>query len=108
MFDIFIKRPVLACTISLLILLLGFKSLFGLQIRQFPELFNTVITVTTTYPGADSNLMQGFITDPIQKAVATADGIDYLTSQSSTGVSTVSVYVRLNQDPDAAMTAVTA
>jgi multidrug efflux pump len=108
MFDIFIKRPVLASTISLLILLLGLKSLFALQIRQFPELFNTVITVTTTYPGADADLMQGFITDPIQKAVATADGIDYLTSQSASGTSTVSVHVRLNQDPDAAMTAVTA
>ncbi len=108
MFDIFIKRPVLASTISLLILLLGLKSLFALQIRQFPELFNTVITVTTTYPGADADLMQGFITDPIQKAVATADGIDYLTSQSASGVSTVSVHVRLNQDPDAAMTAGTA
>ncbi|HWT96088.1 MAG TPA: efflux RND transporter permease subunit [Terriglobales bacterium] len=108
MFDIFIKRPVLACTISLLILLLGLKSVFSLQIRQFPELFNTVITVTTTYPGADADLMQGFITDPIQKAVATADGIDYLTSQSASGISTVSVHVRLNEDPDAAMTAVTA
>lgn len=108
MFDIFIKRPVLASVISLLILLLGLKSLFSLQIRQFPELFNTVITVTTTYPGADADLMQGFITDPIQKAVATADGIDYLTSTSSSGTSTVSVYVRLNEDPDAAMTAVTA
>jgi multidrug efflux pump len=108
MFDIFIKRPVLASTISLLILLLGLKSLFALQIRQFPELFNTVITVTTTYPGADADLMQGFITDPIQKAVATADGIDYLTSQSASGTSTVSVHVRLNQDPDAAMKAVTA
>ncbi|HVJ33517.1 MAG TPA: efflux RND transporter permease subunit [Terriglobia bacterium] len=108
MFDIFIKRPVLASVISLLILLIGMKSLLTLQIRQFPELFNTVITVTTTYPGADADLMQGFITDPIQKAVATADGIDYLTSQSQTGTSTVSVYVRLNEDPDAAMTAVTA
>lgn len=108
MFDIFIKRPVLASVISLLILLIGLKSLLTLQIRQFPELFNTVITVTTTYPGADADLMQGFITDPIQKAVATADGIDYLTSQSQTGSSTVSVYVRLNEDPDAAMTAVTA
>src|ERR1700743_2313167 len=106
MFDIFIKRPVLASVVSLLILLLGLKSLFALQIRQFPELFNTVITVTTTYPGADADLMQGFITDPIQKAVATADGIDYLTSQSATGVSTISVYVRLNENPDAAMTAV--
>lgn len=108
MFDIFIKRPVLATVISLLILLLGLKALSSLQIRQYPELFNTVITVTTTFPGADADLMQGFITDPIQKAVATADGIDYLTSRSSAGVSVVTVNVRLNEDPDAAMTAVTA
>lgn len=108
MFDIFIKRPVLATVISLLILLLGAKALSSLQVRQYPELFNTVITVTTTYPGADADLMQGFVTDPVQKAVATADGIDYLTSSSSAGSSVVSVHVRLNEDPDAAMTAVTA
>jgi multidrug efflux pump len=108
MFDIFIKRPVLATVISLLILLLGLQSIFSLQIRQYPELFNTTVTVTTTFPGADADLMQGFITDPIQKAVATADGIDYLTSKSYAGTSVVTVNVRLNEDPDAAMTAVTA
>jgi multidrug efflux pump len=108
MFDIFIKRPVLSTVISLLILLLGLQSIFSLQIRQYPELFNTTITVTTTFPGADADLMQGFITDPIQKAVATADGIDYLTSKSYAGTSVVTVNVRLNEDPDAAMTAVTA
>ncbi|TXH34646.1 MAG: multidrug efflux protein [Rhodospirillaceae bacterium] len=106
MFDIFIKRPILATVVSLLILLLGLKALASLQIRQFPELFNTVITVTTTYPGADADLMQGFITDPIQKAVATADGIDYLTSRSAFGVSVVEVHVRLNEDPNVAMTEV--
>ena len=108
MFDIFIKRPVLSTVISLLILLLGLQSIFTLQIRQYPELFNTTISVTTTFPGADADLMQGFITDPIQKAVATADGIDYLTSRSYAGTSVVTVHVRLNEDPDAAMTAVTA
>ena len=108
MFDLFIKRPVLSTVISLLILLLGLQSIFTLQIRQYPELFNTTISVTTTFPGADADLMQGFITDPIQKAVATADGIDYLTSRSYAGTSVVTVNVRLNEDPDAAMTAVTA
>jgi multidrug efflux pump len=108
MFDIFIKRPVLSTVISLLILLLGLQSILSLQIRQYPEMFNTTITVTTTFPGADADLMQGFITDPIQKAVATADGIDYLTSKSYAGTSVVTVNVRLNEDPDAAMTAVTA
>jgi len=106
MFDIFIKRPVLAVVVSLLILLLGMKALSSLQIRQFPELFNTVITVTTTYPGADADLMQGFITDPIQKSVATADGVDYLTSRSAFGVSVIEVHIRLNEDPNKAMTEV--
>ncbi|MET1026958.1 MAG: efflux RND transporter permease subunit, partial [Dongiaceae bacterium] len=106
MFDIFIKRPVLAIVVSLLILLLGMKALSSLQIRQFPELFNTVITVTTTYPGADADLMQGFITDPIQKSVATADGVDYLTSRSAFGVSVIEVHIRLNEDPNKAMTEV--
>jgi multidrug efflux pump len=106
MFSIFIKRPVLASTISLLILLIGIRSAFLLSIRQFPEMKNTVITVTTTYPGADSDLMQGLVTQPLQKAVATASGIDYLTSRSATGLSEIKVMVRLNANPDAALTAV--
>jgi len=106
MFDIFIKRPVLSAVISLLILFVGLRALAMLPIRQYPEMKNTVITVTTTFPGADSQLMQGFVTDPIQKAVATADGIDYLVSASSQGVSKIEVHVKLNSDPDAAMTGV--
>lgn len=108
MFDIFIRRPVLSLVVSLLILLIGARALATLPVRQYPQLYNTVITITTVYPGADAELMQGFVTDPIQKAVATADGIDYLTSQSAANTSTVSVFVRLNENPDAAMTAVTA
>lgn len=108
MFDIFIRRPVLAAVVSLLILAVGLYALSTLQVRQYPELENTVITITTTYPGADANLMQGFVTEPIEKAVATADGIDYLTSTSAQGQSTIQVYVRLNYDPNAAMTDVTA
>lgn len=108
MFDIFIKRPVLASVISLLILAVGARALSLLGVRQFPELTNTVITVTTTYPGADAALMKGFVTDPIQQSVASAKGIDYLTSQSVQGVSTVTANIRLNGDPNAAMTEVTA
>ncbi len=107
MFDIFIKRPVLATVISLLILLLGLRSLTMLQVRQYPEMQNTVITVTTTYPGADAELMQGFVAEPLQKSIASAKGIDYLTSSSSQGVSTISAHIRLNEDPNAAMTEVT-
>src|SRR5208337_2403286 len=102
--DVFIRRPVLAFVISALILLLGLRSLTTLPVRQFPLLTNTVVTVTTIYPGATAELMQGFITTPLQQAVATADGIDYITSSSVLGTSTITAYVRLNFDPDAAVT----
>src|ERR671929_878252 len=104
----FIPRPVLALVVSLLILLIGLKSMMGLQIRQYPRLYNTTITVTTVYPGASPDLVQGFITTPVEQAVATAEGIDYLTSNSVQGVSTVSAYIRLNYDPSQAMTDVMA
>ncbi len=107
MFDIFIKRPVLASVISLLILILGLRALTMLPIRQYPEMTNTVISITVTYPGADGELMQGFVTEPIQKAVATAKGIDYLTSTSSQGQSLIKAFIKLNEDPAAAMTEVT-
>ena len=106
--DIFIRRPVLALVVSLLILLIGLKPLLSLPIRQFPRLYNTTITVTTIYPGAAPDLIQGFITTPIEQAVATAEGIDYLTSTSIQGTSTVTVYVRLNYDPSQALTDVMA
>ena len=104
--DIFIKRPVLAVVVSLLILLIGFKAATSLPIRQYPVLSNTVITVTTVYPGASPDMMQGFITTPLEQAVAAADGIDYMTSASTLGTSLISVYVKLNHDPSAALTEV--
>lgn len=106
--DIFIKRPVLAGVISTLIFLVGLKSIFDMQVRQYPELTNTVITVTTVYPGATADLMQGFVTNPIQRSVASAEGVDYVTSNSRQGISTVSAYIRLNFPPDVAMTEVSA
>src|SRR5271168_1409115 len=102
--DIFIRRPVLALVVSLLILLIGLKAMTGLQIRQYPKLSNTTITVTTLYPGAAPDLMQGFITTPIAQAVSTAEGIDYLTASSIQGTSTVTAYIRLNYDPSHALT----
>jgi multidrug efflux pump len=102
--DIFIRRPVLATVVSLLILLIGLRAYFDLPIRQYPRLENTVITVTTVYPGASAALMQGFITQPIAQAVATAEGIDYMTSSSNQGTSTVTAYIRLNYDPNKALT----
>jgi hydrophobe/amphiphile efflux-1 (HAE1) family protein len=102
--DIFIKRPVLATVVSLLILLVGAQAGFKLPIRQYPELSNTTITVTTTYPGANAALIQGFITVPIQQAVASAEGIDTLTASSTQNASTVTLNLKLDADPDRAMT----
>lgn len=102
--DIFIQRPVLATVVSLLILLFGLNSLKTLQIRQYPKMNNTVITVVTAYPGADANLIAGFITTPLEAAVASAEGIDYLLSTSTQGVSTITLNVKLNFDPQIAFT----
>ena len=102
--DIFIKRPVLAMVVSLLILLIGAQAGFKLPIRQYPELSNTTITVTTVYPGANADLIQGFITVPIQQAVASTEGIDTLVSSSTQNVSTVTLNLKLDADPDRAMT----
>src|SRR6202020_3345484 len=104
--DIFIKRPVLSLVVSLLILLIGFKAATSLPIRQYPKLSNTVITVPTVYPGASPDLMQGFITTPIEQAVASAEGVDYMTSASTQGQSLITVYVKLNFDPNQALTEV--
>jgi len=106
--ELFIRRPVLAMVVSLLILLLGAQGLMSLQVRQYPEVEETTITITTTYTGASADLMQGFISTPIAKAVSSAEGVDYVTSQSRLGLSTVSVRMRLNTDPNAALTEVTA
>lgn len=102
--DIFIKRPVLATVISLLILLFGLNSLSTMQIRQYPRMDNTVITVTTSYPGADANLIAGFITTPLEAAVASAEGIDYMTSSSTQGLSTITLTIKLNFNPQVAFT----
>ena len=106
--DIFIKRPVLASVVSLLILLIGAQAGLKLPIRQYPRLYNTTITVTTSYPGASPDLIQGFITTPIEQAVSTAEGIDYLTSSSTQNTSTVTAYIKLNYDPNQALTDVMA
>ena len=106
--DLFIRRPVLSLVVSLLILLMGGRALYDLPIRQYPELKNTVIRITTVYPGASPELMQGFITTPIEQVVSSAEGIDYITSSSLQGQSVITAYVRLNFDPSVAMTDVMA
>ena len=102
--DLFIKRPVLATVVSLLIFLFGLNALSTMQIRQFPRMDNTVITVTTSYPGADANLIAGFITTPLEAAVASAEGVDYMTSSSVQGLSTITLTIKLNFDPQVAFT----
>ena len=101
--DLFIKRPVLATVISLVILLLGLKSIDTLELRQFPKLENSQITVSTAYPGASADVIQGFITQPIQQAVASAEGIDYITSSSQQSVSNITINLKLNYDPHKAL-----
>ncbi|MFB4203355.1 Efflux pump membrane transporter BepE [wastewater metagenome] len=106
--DIFIRRPVLATVISLLILLVGARSLGLMELRQYPELENTVVTVSTAYPGASSELVKGFVTTPLQQAIAEADGIDYITATSSQGASTIEAHMELNYDPNAAVSEIQA
>ena len=104
--DIFIRRPVLSTVVALMILLLGFQGLFNLSVRQYPKVEETVITITTVYPGASADLIQGFITAPIAAAVATTENIDYVTSQSRPSSSTVTVQMELGSNPDTALTEV--
>jgi len=102
--DIFIRRPVLATVVSLMILVLGIRSENALPILQYPRTQNAVVTVTTTYYGADPDVIAGFISTPLENAIAQANGIDYMTSTSQSGVSTITVYLRLNYDADKALT----
>jgi len=102
--DIFIRRPVLAMVVTLMILVLGARAYLALPVNQYPHTENAVITVTTTYYGADPDTVAGFITTPLENAIAQANGIDYITSNSMTSTSTISVYLRLNYDSDKALT----
>src|ERR1700733_1706052 len=102
--DIFIRRPVLASVVSLLILVLGLRALGTLQVLQDPQTQNAIVTVSTIYYGADPQVVAGFITTPLENAIAQANGIDYMTSTSTSGVSTIMVYLRLNYDADKALT----
>ncbi len=104
--DYFIKRPVLSLVISTLIVLLGTQAFFNTQVRQYPELETSVITITTAYPGASAELIQGFISTPIQQAVSSTVGIDFVRSSSSNSVSVVEVHMKLGVDADVALTEV--
>jgi len=102
--DIFIRRPVLASVVSLLILVLGLRAYSVLPILQYPRTENAVVTVTTIYYGADPDVVAGFITTPLENAIAQANGIDYMSSVSQSSTSTITVYLRLNYDADKALT----
>ncbi|MEC8063611.1 MAG: efflux RND transporter permease subunit [Pseudomonadota bacterium] len=104
--DIFIKRPVFATVLSLLVFILGLYAMFHMQIRQYPKMQSAVITVTTVYPGASAETVEGYVTSPLEQAIASADGVDYFSSSSTDGVSTITVYMRLNFDPYNAYTSV--
>ncbi len=106
--DVFIRKPVLAIVVSLFILLLGVRAIFDLNVRQFPEIQNAVVTVSTTYIGADADLVQGFITTPLEREVAQAEGIDYLVSSSVPGVSVLQAYLRLDANPNDVLTEIAA
>ncbi|RWB73009.1 MAG: multidrug efflux protein [Mesorhizobium sp.] len=101
--DLFIRRPVLSTVLACMILLLGFQGIFGLSIRQYPKVDETAITITTAYPGASADLIQGFISAPIARAVASTENIDYVTSSSRPSSSTVTVQMKLGSNPDVAL-----
>ncbi|MCC2658981.1 MAG: multidrug efflux protein [Panacagrimonas sp.] len=106
--DIFIQRPVLASVVSLVILLLGLRAGFDLKVREYPFLQNAELTVTVAYPGADPELIEGFVTTPLEREIATADGIDFLTSTTLQGASTITAFLRRDKDPNEAMTDISA
>ncbi|NWL78385.1 multidrug efflux protein [Pseudomonas taiwanensis] len=98
--DPFIRRPVLATVVSLLIVLLGFQAFSKLVIRQYPQMENALITVTTAYPGANAETIQGYITQPLQQSLASAEGIDYMTSASQQNASVIQIYARIGANSD--------
>ncbi|SKA63536.1 efflux RND transporter permease subunit [Enterovibrio nigricans] len=101
--DIFIYRPVMAASLSILLLLLGINAMKDLQVRQYPEMTNTVITVGTAYPGADAELVEGFITQPLEQALSQVDNLDFMTSSSQLGASSIVLNMLLNTNPEEAL-----
>ncbi|MGE5717255.1 MAG: efflux RND transporter permease subunit, partial [Acidobacteriota bacterium] len=106
--DVFIRRPVLATVVSLVIFIAGLQAIRSLSVRQFPRSDIAVVKVTTAYVGANADLVRGFITTPLERVIASADGIDYLESSSAQGVSTITVHLKLNYDTNAALTQIQA
>src|SRR5438034_11414476 len=106
--DTFIKRPVLAIVVNLVILIAGFQAMRSLNVRQYPKLESATVTVRTAYVGASADLVRGFITTPLERAIAAADGIDYIESQSAQGLATINVRLKLNFSAAGALADITA
>lgn len=106
--DLFIKRPVLAIVVNLVILIAGLQSIRALSVRQYPRSDIAVVKVATVYVGANADLVRGFITTPLERVIANADGIDYMESSSAQGISTITVHLKLNYDTNAALTQIQA
>src|SRR5580765_3605070 len=101
--DIFIRRPVLAIVVNLVILIAGLQAVKTITVRQYPRSDNASVTVTTVYVGASADLVRGFVTTPLERIIAAADGIDYIESSSKLGLSTITVRLKLNYDPNKAL-----
>src|SRR6187397_1099727 len=106
--DLFIRRPVLAVVVSLVILIAGLQSIRSLSVRQYPRSDIAIVKVSTVYVGANADLVRGFITTPLERVIASADGIDYMESSSAQTLSTITVHLRLNYDTNAALTQIQA
>ncbi|MGH9804050.1 MAG: efflux RND transporter permease subunit, partial [Candidatus Acidiferrales bacterium] len=106
--DIFVKRPVLSMVVSLVILIAGLQSIRALSVRQYPRSDIAIIRVSTVYVGANADLVRGFITTPLERVIASADGIDYMESSSAQGLSAITVHLQLNYDTNAALTQIQA
>jgi multidrug efflux pump len=106
--DVFVKRPVLAVVVNLVILIAGLQSIRSLSVRQYPRSDIAVVKVTTAYIGANADLVRGFITTPLERVIASADGIDFMESSSAQGLSTITVHLKLNYDTNAALTQIQA
>ena len=106
--DLFVKRPVLAIVVNLVILIAGLQSIRALSVRQYPRSDIAVVRVSTAYIGANADLVRGFITTPLERVIASADGIDYMESSSAQGISTITVHLKLNYDTNAALTQIQA
>src|SRR5688572_31962875 len=101
--DVFLRRPVVAVVVSLLIIIAGVQAARTLNVRQYPRLESATVTVKTVYVGASADLVRGFITTPLERSIAAADGIDYIESQSVQGLSTINVRLKLNFDAASAL-----